>query len=116
MAIKTIVLATALAVALAGCGEGGAGSAAVDPQAAARIARDMPEAEVRKLLGEPRRIQELKVGGEHVSDTWYYGTEDDDLMVVVVAGKVHSAYAKAQPLFPVPEDDADGLEPAENDQ
>ena len=115
MQIRMAALAAMLAVALAACGGGGA-AAAVDPQVAQKIAADMPEAELRKLLGEPRSIQALKVGDEHVSDTWYYGQGDAELMVVVVEGKVHSAYLASQPLFPVPEDDdSDGLEPAEND-
>ena len=115
MTKKSIVAGALLAMALAGCSGQEASSAAVDPQLAQKIVRDMPEAEVRKLLGEPRNIQALKVGDEHVSNTWYYGKDDDDFMIVMIGGKVHSAYVDAQPLFPVPEDDSDGLEPAEND-
>ena len=117
MLIRKAALAAMLAVSLAACGgSGGGAAAAVDPQLARKIAADMPEAELRKLLGEPRSVQALKVGDEHVSDTWYYGQGDAELMVVVVEGKVHAAYLASQPLVPVPEDDdSDGLEPAEND-
>ena len=113
MNLKTAALAATLALVLAACGGDGAGAAAVDAQLVQKITRDMPEAEVRKLLGEPREVQALKVGGEHVSDTWYYGSGDQQVMVVVVKGKVEGAYIGTKPVFEVDSDA--GLEPEAND-
>ncbi len=69
----------------------------------------MPADGVRGLLGEPGSIQALKVGGEHVSDTWTYGEGEQLVTVVMIGGKVSAAYTgKANtPVFPEPAEELD---------
>lgn len=108
MNFNTVAIAVLLVVALGACSPAGNGAAA-DPQLARQITHDMTADSVRALLGEPGNIQALKVGGEHVSDTWTYGEGAQLVTVVMVGGKVSAAYTgKANtPVFPEPEEALD---------
>jgi hypothetical protein len=109
MQSKAVLLAAILlALCAAGCGgQGGASGPA--PEQIRQLAQGMPEAEVRRLLGEPARIQELKYDGAVVSHTWYYGRGESESTVVMIDGKVSNAYQGKDntPLFAEPEEALD---------
>ena len=100
MKTKLVVAATLLALALAACGGEGA-APAPDAGALQKLTQGMPEAEVRALLGEPARIQEIKYDGATVSHSWYYGSGDGETTVVIIDGKLSNAYGAGGkgPLF-----------------
>lgn len=99
MKTKLVAAATLLVLALAACG--GEGAAAPDAGALQKLTQGMPEAEVRAVLGEPARVQEIKYDGATVSHTWYYGSGDGETTVVIIDGKLSNAYAAGGkgPLF-----------------
>ena len=109
MQSKAVALAAILlGLCAAGCGEQGRASGPA-PEQIRQLTQGMAEVEVRKLLGEPARIQELKYDGATVSHTWYYGSGEAETTVVIIDGKLSNGYRGKDntPLFAVEEEALD---------
>lgn len=92
---KEFVLAGLLAAALAACSNGPEWSG--DPQLARKLTMKMPEAEVRKLLGEPSTVRSMEVAGIK-TDTWIYNSKEP-VQLIVQDGKLIVAYIGTEKLF-----------------
>jgi outer membrane protein assembly factor BamE (lipoprotein component of BamABCDE complex) len=100
MRTKLAAASMVLALGLVACG-GKDAATAPDAGALQKLTQGMPEAEVRAVLGEPARVQEIKYDGATVSHTWYYGSGDGETTVVIIDGKLSNAYGAdgKGPLF-----------------
>jgi hypothetical protein len=85
MKLKVVCLAPMLALGLVGCAKKWAG----DPQLVHKLAINMPEADVKKLMGEPSLVNKMEVMGI-VTETWVYNGSQQ-VGLVVQDGKLVSA-------------------------
>ena len=91
--IKLALFAMLLALGLVACAKKWEG----DPQLVHKLAVNMPEAEVKQILGEPSGVNRMEVMGI-VTETWIYnGTQQIGL--VVQDGKLMSAQLDGKLLF-----------------
>ena len=86
-------LALLLALALPGCAKKWDG----DPQLVGKLSVNMPEAEVKKILGEPTATNKMEVMGI-VTETWVYNGSKQ-IGLVVQDGKLMSAQVDGKLLF-----------------
>ena len=85
MKLATGALLLVMALGLAGCVKHWDG----DPQLVNKLAFDMTQAEVKKILGEPSAVKKMEVMGI-VTETWVYNGKQQ-VGLVVQDGKLKSA-------------------------
>ena len=68
-----------------------------DPQLVHKLAVNMPEAEVKKLMGEPSLVNKMEVMGI-VTETWVYNGKQQ-VGLVVQDGKLMSAQLDGKMIF-----------------
>ena len=83
--LATGALLLAMALGLAACAKKWDG----DPQLVNKLALEMSEAEVKKILGEPSGVHKMEVMGI-VTETWVYNGKQQ-VGLVVQNGKLKSA-------------------------
>ena len=93
MKLKIAFLALALSLGLVACAKEWKG----DPQLVHKLAVNMPEAEVKKLMGEPSLVNKMEVMGI-VTETWVYNGKQK-VGLVVQDGKLMSAQLDGKMIF-----------------
>jgi hypothetical protein len=93
MKLKDACLAALLAVGLAACAKEWKG----DPQLVQQLKVNMPEAEVKALMGEPSLVNRMEVMGV-VTETWVYNGKQQ-VGLVVQDGKLKSAQLDGKMVF-----------------
>ncbi len=101
MRLRSLLTILVLSLALVGCSKfaGGGEAWKGDPQKAHELTAGMSQEQVKKILGEPSRTQEMKVLDQSLTAWYYVGDKDNVNVVFDTGGKLNTVGVNGQVLF-----------------